>query len=104
MKRLREFTYHEPGTLVEAVDLLSAAGDRARVLAGGTDLVVDMKTERLLPAAVVNLKQIPDLAGIGEAPDGTRIGALTKVSEIQASGLVRRRHAALADAAAGGHR
>jgi carbon-monoxide dehydrogenase medium subunit len=99
MKRLREFRYHEPETLEEAVEILASEGDGARVLAGGTDLVVDMKTERVLPSAVVNLKTIPDLDGIRAEPGGTRIGALTRVAAIQESDRVRRCYPALADAA-----
>jgi len=99
MKRLREFTYHEPATLTEAVRILIEEGADARVIAGGTDLVVDMKTGRVRPSAVVNLKGIPGLGGIEAVEGGTRIGALTRVTEIQASPLIRERIPALADAA-----
>ena len=99
MKRLREFAYHEPVSLDEAVRLLAAAGDGARILAGGTDLIVDMKTGRMRPSTVVNLKQIPGLAGVEDDEGGTRIGALTKVPVIEASPLVQQRHPALAQAA-----
>lgn len=99
MKRLREFKYCEPASLDEAVRILVAAGDEARVLAGGTDLVVDMKMGRMRPSTVVNLKSIPDLSGVADDSGRTRIGALTKVTEVEASPLVRQRHPALAQAA-----
>ena len=99
MKRLREFDYHEPATLAEAIAILHAAGDVARVLAGGTDLVVDMKTGRMRPTTIVNLKGIAGLAGIGDVAGGTRIGALTKVTDVEESSLVQDRHPALAEAA-----
>jgi len=99
MKRLREFSYHEPATLAEAVGILIEEGTDARVIAGGTDLVVDMKTGRVCPSAVVNLKGIPGLVGIDAVDGGTRIGALTRVTEIQASPLIRESIPALADAA-----
>ena len=99
MKRLREFEYFEPASLDEAVQLLSSAGDGAQVLAGGTDLVVDMKMGRLRPSTVVNVKRIPGLRGIEDDEGGTRIGALTKVTYLEASSLVRERHPALAQAA-----
>ena len=99
MKRLREFEYYEPATLDEAVQLLSTAGDSARVLAGGTDLVVDMKTGRMRPSTVVNLKRISGLSGVVDDEGGTRIGALTKVPVLEASLLVQQRHPALAQAA-----
>lgn len=95
MKRLKDFEYHDPTTLDEAVAILAAAPGDARVLAGGTDLVVDMKIERLQPQTVVNIKRIPDLAGIAAEASGIRIGALTKVTAVEASGLVAERHAAL---------
>ena len=99
MKRLKEFAYHEPATLDEAIAVLSGGGEGTRVLAGGTDLIVDMKTERLPTTAVVNIKRIPGLAGIDDLGDATRIGALTKVTDIEESSLVRERHPALAQAA-----
>jgi len=99
VKRLREFDYSEPASLDEAVQILAAAGDGARVLAGGTDLIVDMKTGRMRPSTVVNLKRIPGLAGVEDDAGGTRIGALTKVPVVEASPLVQQRHPALAQAA-----
>lgn len=99
MKRLRGFNYHEPASLGEAIRILAAAGRGARVLAGGTDLVVDMKTGRMRPSTVVNLKRIPSLTGIEAVSGGTRIGALTKATTIEASTLVQDRHPALAQAA-----
>ena len=99
MKRLREFDYQEPATLTGAIEILHDAGDGACVLAGGTDLVVDMKTGRMRPTTVVNLKRIPGLTGIEDVAGGTRIGALTKVTVVEESTLVRDRHHALAEAA-----
>ncbi|MDJ0923181.1 MAG: xanthine dehydrogenase family protein subunit M [Acidimicrobiia bacterium] len=99
MKRLRQFAYSEPATLDEAVAALASGGEDARVLAGGTDLIVDMKTERLPTSAVVNIKKIPGLTGIDDLGEATRIGALTKVTAIEGSQLVQQRHPALVDAA-----
>ena len=99
MKRLHHFAYHEPATLDEAIASLAAAGDTARVIAGGTDLIVDMKIGRMTPAAVVNIKRIPDLVGVEEVDGGIRIGALTKVTAVEASSLVQSRHPAVYQAA-----
>ena len=99
MKRLKDFEYHDPTTLGEAVALLAAAPGDARVLAGGTDLIVDMKIERLQPQTVVNIKRIPDLAGITDADGGIRIGALTNVTAVEDSQLVAECHPALHTAA-----
>ncbi|MHC5010615.1 MAG: FAD binding domain-containing protein [Planctomycetota bacterium] len=67
-------TYHRPRTLAEALALVAA--DRgARLIAGGTDLLVGSTPP---PEALVSLRGIPELAGI----DGSRIGALTTVGEV----------------------
>ncbi len=100
VKRLRHFTYFEPATLEDATETLAAAGNDACALAGGTDLVVDMKTGRMRPAAVINLKRFPGLSGIEPDVGGTRIGALTKVTAIELSSLIQDQHPALAEAAA----
>jgi carbon-monoxide dehydrogenase medium subunit len=99
LKRLRGFDYHEPVSLDEAVRLLAAADEDARVLAGGTDLVVDMKTGRVQPSTVVNLKRISGLDAVEDDEGRTRIGALTKVTAVEVSRLVQDRHPALAQAA-----
>jgi carbon-monoxide dehydrogenase medium subunit len=99
VKRLRNFDYHEPTRLADAVEILHAAGDGAQVLAGGTDLIVDMKTGRMRPTTVVNLKRIPGLTGVKPIEAGTRIGALTKVTAVEESPLVVERHPAVAEAA-----
>ncbi len=99
MKRLRAFDYHEPTSLAEAIDVLADAPDDARVLAGGTDLIVDMKTGRMRPSTVVNLKRVPGLTGIEAAEGGIRIGALTKVTLVEQSSLVQESCPGLAQAA-----
>lgn len=99
MKRLNDFTYFEPTSLDEAIRILDEATGDARVLAGGTDLLVDMKIERLRPETVVNLKRIPDLAGITAGDGGIRIGALTKVTAVEASDIVAESHPAIHTAA-----
>lgn len=95
MNRLRPFTLHQPTSIGEAVQLLAAEGGAARLLAGGTDLLVDMKLGTLRPPAIVNLKRIRGLDRIEPVDGGTRIGALARISAIEASALVRARHTAL---------
>lgn len=95
MNRLRPFTLHQPTSVEEAVQLLAAADGSARLLAGGTDLLIDMKLGRARPPELVNLKRIPGLDGIEPVAGGARIGALARVSAIAASALVRERWPAL---------
>ena len=90
----------------DAVRWLSEYGDRAKVLAGGTDLLGLMK-DRIdgpgvpLPDVLVNVKTIPGLADIEEKPDGgLRIGAAATLVDIERHPAVTARFAALAQAAA----
>lgn len=99
MKRLRTFAYFEPASVAEAAETLAAHGGAARPLAGGTDLVVDMKLGRDRPGAVVNLKRIAGLDHIAPQDGGLRIGALCRIRDIERSGAVARRHRALSMAA-----
>ena len=85
MKRLNDFSYFEPVSVTEAVETL-AEKEGAFPLAGGTDLLVRMKRGEIRPAALVNLKHIQDLKKIeSESGNGTTIGALASISDIQGS-------------------
>jgi len=97
--RLRSFAYFEPDSVGEAVEILAGRGRTGRLLAGGTDLVVDMKTGRDRPEAIVNLKRIDGLDGIAGEGGGVRVGALCRIRTIEHSASVARRHRALQMAA-----
>jgi carbon-monoxide dehydrogenase medium subunit len=99
VNRLRPFALHQPTSVEEAVRLLAASGGAARLLAGGTDLLIDMKLGRVRPPELVNLKRIDGLDRIEAVAGGTRIGALTRVAAVASSPLVRQRHPALWQAA-----
>ena len=60
---MRRFAYERPGSLAEATRLLADAGDTARVLAGGTDLVVGLRDDSIQPEVVVDLKWIEEFSG-----------------------------------------
>jgi carbon-monoxide dehydrogenase medium subunit len=90
--------YFEPRTLSEAVSLLAKYGAEAKVIAGGTDMMVDMKFKEE-PGCLINIKRIPGLSGISENGGGLRIGALTTIREIETSPAVREKAAVLWDAA-----
>jgi len=99
MKRLKNFLYFEPASVKEAVETL-AEEERALPLAGGTDLLVRMKRGEIHPAALVNLKQIRNLKKIkSESGNGTTIGALTSISDIQNSPDIQAKHPLLVQAA-----
>jgi carbon-monoxide dehydrogenase medium subunit len=82
----------------EALEALSAHGARARVLAGGTDLLPELKTAMDPPAVVVDISRLSELKGIRRDERGLRIGALVTHSEVEGSVLVRELCPALAQA------
>lgn len=86
--------YLAPRTLDAALDALHAGP--VTILAGGTDLMPQSKTGRArFHPTLMNIRRIPELRGIDEAAGTVRIGALTTVTELMASDLVRARFTAL---------
>lgn len=100
---MRTFEYKAPETIDEAVSLLKEAGGSARPLAGGTDLVVQMKeraTRFPYPGTIISLDRISELRGISfSEADGLRIGAGATMTDVAAHRAVRERYAALAEGA-----
>jgi carbon-monoxide dehydrogenase medium subunit len=95
-----DFEYLEPASLEEAVELLTRHGEGVRVLAGGTDLIVQMKLERLAPRYLLSIRKIPGLEGVVSEDAGVRIGARTSVRALRSDPRVRARYPALAEACA----
>jgi xanthine dehydrogenase YagS FAD-binding subunit len=98
---MRRFTHFNARTVEEALTLLTRYKGTAVLNAGGTDLVPTLKGEHLLcyPEAIINIKTIDDLAYIREDGDVVRIGALTNLSDMADSPLLRKGYNALAEAA-----
>ena len=91
------FEYHRPKSVDEAVELLASAPG-VRVLAGGQSLVPLMKVRIIKPAALVDVNDLPGLAGI-KTKDGTlRIGAATRQQQLVESPVARQAHPLLAEA------
>ena len=97
---LHEFRYLEPATLEEAIALSQRYGNRARLLAGGTNLLVQIKQEGAAPEVVINIGRLPGLKTIEWTDDGLSIGALVSIHQISRSPLVRSHYQALAEACA----
>ena len=89
---------HEARTLQEAAAVLARYGSDARLLAGGTDVLVDLKTGRVRFGHLVSINRIDGLRGISETDDGLRVGALTTITELDRSTAVRERFRPLLDA------
>jgi carbon-monoxide dehydrogenase medium subunit len=102
-RKLPRFAYLSPRTIDEALALLARYGGEARLLAGGTDLVPQLKRREIdAPAFVIDLKGIPGIDGLSydAARSCLSIGALTTIAEIGRSEIVRRGFPALFQAAA----
>lgn len=89
---------HECRTLEEASSLMRRYAPRARFLAGGTDLLVDLKTGRIATTHLISLNRIGSLRGITLTDTGLRIGATTSITELNRSLLVRQSFSPLLDA------
>jgi carbon-monoxide dehydrogenase medium subunit len=74
--------YEAPDTIDQAVSLLAEANGDARVLAGGTDLLVQMHAGLVKPGLIVDLKKIPELRAISAEDGGWRIGAAVSGAEL----------------------
>jgi len=90
--RLPRFEFLKPASLEESLGLLEKSGRKAKVLAGGTDLLVNMKYGVLRPETVVSIKAIPELCSISSEKDGqTIIGASVTLSDLAGNSLIAER-------------
>ncbi len=98
---MKRFDHMNATSIENAVSLLQEAQGPAYVIAGGSDLLGALKDNLWMqaPERIVNLKTIPDLSYIKNGNDGLHIGALTTLTEIAESTIVRESWPALAEAA-----
>ncbi len=85
---LPDVQLHETTSLDDAGELLGRYGDDARLLAGGTDVLVDLKTRRLDVHHIISINGIRQLQGLTKSDAGLRIGALTRIAELERSPLL----------------
>jgi carbon-monoxide dehydrogenase medium subunit len=96
-----KFDYFAPESLEEAIDLLTIHGDSAKVLAGGTDLMVKIRLGAISPGVLVSIKKVPGLDTITMDPEkGLTIGATALLADVAAHPEIRTRYPAIATAAA----
>ena len=93
--RLPRFDYLGPDTFEAALDLLAFHKDDAKILAGGTDLLVRMKKGLLKPKALISLKALNELSYIKKQDGYIKIGARTSLADIIASDLIQKEAQAL---------
>jgi carbon-monoxide dehydrogenase medium subunit len=99
LRSLPDFEYFAPKDIREACRLLQEHDGRAKVMAGGTDLLVHMKHRAVIPQYVIGLKHLSDLGYLEYGEDrGLRIGPLTTHQSVAESPIIRRRFEALGTA------
>jgi carbon-monoxide dehydrogenase medium subunit len=95
---MKPFDYLQPSTLDKAVELLARHGEQARILAGGTALLLDIQHGEIAPTYLISLDQVPGLQSIRENA-GWRIGTLATISHVAAFAVKHPQLRALVDSA-----
>jgi len=94
---MRNIKLVQPSTLSEAVSLLTQEGDEAKIIAGGTALVIMLRNNLISPTVLLSLGRLPDLRYIRHEPGvGLRLGSLVTIRDAERSDLVREKHPTLA--------
>jgi CO/xanthine dehydrogenase FAD-binding subunit len=84
-RSIGKFKYQAPDSLPEALKILETPGPAGKILAGGTDLILQMKQGIFRPVSVVDVKQIPELNRLDwDLPGGLRLGAAVPLSRLLA--------------------
>lgn len=98
---MKEFTHVNVTSITAAEAALAQYGNKAKVIAGGTDLIglLKLRALRTQPECIINLKTIPGLDTIAEDSSGLKIGALAKLHDIAFSSAITSKYPALAASA-----
>lgn len=97
--RLKKFEFYNPSSLPEALFLLKRFEGQGKLIAGGTDLLVQMKNHLLAPGKIINLLNVPELKGIEEKGGELRLGALVTHDQLGKSASLRNEREILSEAA-----
>jgi CO/xanthine dehydrogenase FAD-binding subunit len=96
---MEPYEYLKPRSLDEAISLLESHGEKAKYIAGGTDVMVKLKEKKITPQYLISLRHLSDLAYIRRDPEGIlRIGALTTHRMLEKSPLIRQHYPVITDA------
>ncbi len=96
---MHDFEYIRPKTIADVVNFLDAHGSDTRILAGGTDLLIQLRNNDIQPSFILDLKNIPELqAGIQMKNGFVSIGAMVTMSEVIMNPLINKYFPALIDA------
>jgi carbon-monoxide dehydrogenase medium subunit len=94
---MKKFDYLRPKTLEEALSLLNQHGKKAKLIAGGTDVIVMIKQKTISPDVLISLRGIPGLDRI-QYDGALRIGAMATHRRLETSDVIRKEFSALGDA------
>ena len=96
---MKPFEFVNAESATHAISLLEADPSQTRLIAGGTDIMGEIKESVVEPATLVNISAVNDISGITITGDGLRLGALTTLTEIESDETIAREYPALAQAA-----
>jgi 4-hydroxybenzoyl-CoA reductase subunit beta len=100
MLRLNRFAHLRPASLAEAIELAAKHGPEAMLMAGGTDLLVNIKQRVATPKYVIGIRHLPELQGITSGPDGwITVGAAVTLRRLEHDPLIVTTCPSLANAA-----
>ncbi len=94
---MHDFEYCAPASLQQAIDLMASHRGTASILAGGTDLIISMRTRRKQPGLLIDAKKIPELSALKMDKKGLSIGASVSCISIYENTQIAEKHPALAD-------
>ena len=99
LRKIKEFEYFAPSTLSEVISLLTQYKGNAKIFAGGTDLLIQMKQRKLTPEYLIDIKNISELNYIKYSKDeGLKIGALVTHSSLVNSNVIQEKFDLLVEA------
>jgi len=96
---MKNFEWTEPKTIEQALAWLAKANGKAVLMAGGTDLLTEIKEGVVEPDLVIDLKSVPGLASIQKDEKAVRIGAIASVAALAADAAIKRDYPGLSEAA-----
>jgi CO/xanthine dehydrogenase FAD-binding subunit len=96
---VHEFRYASPGSIKELLSLLADSRGLAKILAGGTDLIVQMRSGAVTPDLVIDVKRIPEFNSLSRTTEGLTIGAAVSCKAIYEDKVIASTYPALIDSA-----
>lgn len=79
---MQNFQFYSAKSLEDGLNYISDQGGRSKIIAGGTDLILELREEKITPDSILNILEIEQLRGITETEDAVRIGSTTTFTEM----------------------